>query len=166
MSPTDRLTSTRHLASSRPRPNISRRAIGAGLLLLACLCEARAQESSPAVSQDLALLVSLSDGRAVTLSYDVASERARTPSSAVPLAVLDRHAVSEAFGLGDRLWASRGRGAPGDAHVTAKVSVEWKPARSRFGFERGALGVRLASGYRLALKARRRGVYLYLRGQF
>jgi hypothetical protein len=54
----------------------------------------------------------------------------------------------------------------GNAQDTAKVGVEWKPAKAKFGFERGALGLRLDSGYRLTLRARRGGAGLYLRGQF
>ena len=48
-----------------------------------------------------------------------------------------------------------------------KVGMEWKDkATSRFGFEKGALGVRFDSGLRMSLRARKGGVGLYLRGQF
>jgi hypothetical protein len=65
--------------------------------------------------------------------------------------------------------ASGARGLGTDTangYVNAKVGLEWKPAKSRFGFEHGALGMHLDSGYGLALKARHGGLGLYLRGQF
>lgn len=52
------------------------------------------------------------------------------------------------------------------AYVNTKVGVEWKPAKSRFGFDHGAIGVQFDSGYRLSLKARSGGLSVYLRGQF
>ena len=63
-------------------------------------------------------------------------------------------------------------GAPGlppqtsGGYVNTKVGLEWKPATSRFGFDHGALGMHLDSGYRLSLKARHGGVGVYLRGDF
>jgi hypothetical protein len=65
--------------------------------------------------------------------------------------------------------ASRARGLgadPGADYVSAKVGLEWRPARSTMGFEQGALGMQLDSGYQLSLKARRGGPALYLRGRF
>ena len=53
-----------------------------------------------------------------------------------------------------------------NGYVNAKVGLEWKPAKPRFGFEHGAVGMHLDSGYGLALKARHGGLGLYLRGQF
>lgn len=50
--------------------------------------------------------------------------------------------------------------------VQAKVGVEWKPRTSALGFERGALGIRFDSGYRMSLRARRGGLGVYLRSQF
>ena len=50
--------------------------------------------------------------------------------------------------------------------VQAKVGVEWKARTSRLGFERGALGVRFDSGYRMSLRAKRGGLGVYLRSQF
>lgn len=50
--------------------------------------------------------------------------------------------------------------------VQAKVGVEWKPRTSALGFERGALGIRFDSGYRMSLRAKRGGVGVYLRRQF
>jgi len=63
-------------------------------------------------------------------------------------------------------------GSPGLApdatggYVSTKVGLEWKPAKSSFGFDHGALGIHLDSGYRLSLKARHDGISIYLRGQF
>ncbi|HEX6707906.1 MAG TPA: hypothetical protein VF169_24390 [Albitalea sp.] len=51
-------------------------------------------------------------------------------------------------------------------YVNTKVGMEWKPAQSRFGFDHGAIGFHFDSGYRLAVKARRGGLSVYLRGQF
>jgi hypothetical protein len=50
--------------------------------------------------------------------------------------------------------------------VQAKVGVEWKPRTSALGFERGALGIRFDSGYRMSLRAKRGGFGVYLRSQF
>jgi hypothetical protein len=52
------------------------------------------------------------------------------------------------------------------AYVSTKVGMEWKPAKSTFGFDQGALGIHFDSGYRLSLKARHDGLKVYLRGQF
>jgi hypothetical protein len=51
-------------------------------------------------------------------------------------------------------------------YLRTKVGMEWKPASSRLGFERGMLGMQFDSGYRLSFKARRDGLRIYLRGQF
>jgi hypothetical protein len=48
----------------------------------------------------------------------------------------------------------------------AKVGVEWAASHSRFGFDKGALGLRLDSGYRMSLKVRHGGLAIYLRNQF
>jgi hypothetical protein len=62
---------------------------------------------------------------------------------------------------------ARGFGPDPDAgFVNTKVGVEWKPAKSRFGFEGGRLALQLDSGYKLSLRARKGGIGLYLRGQF
>lgn len=50
--------------------------------------------------------------------------------------------------------------------VSAKVGVEWTPSKMTMGFDQGALGMQLASGYRLSLKARHGGPALYLRTRF
>jgi len=51
-------------------------------------------------------------------------------------------------------------------YLNTKVGMEWKPAKHRLGFERGAIGIHFDSGYRLSLKPRHGGLGLYLRGQF
>jgi len=51
-------------------------------------------------------------------------------------------------------------------YVSTKVGVEWQPAKSRFGFDGGALGIHLDSGYKVTVKTRRDGFGVYLRGQF
>lgn len=62
---------------------------------------------------------------------------------------------------------ARGPGASLAAdQVSAKVGVEWTPSKMTMGFEQGALGMQLASGYRLSLKARHGGPALYLRSRF
>ena len=62
---------------------------------------------------------------------------------------------------------ARGLGLDSDAaYVNTKVGMEWKPAKSRLGFDHGALGVHFDSGYRLSLKARRGGLRIVLRGEF
>ena len=55
---------------------------------------------------------------------------------------------------------------PSANYVNTKVGVEWKPAKSKLGFEHGAIGMHFDSGYKLSLKARHGGLGLYLRGQF
>jgi hypothetical protein len=52
------------------------------------------------------------------------------------------------------------------AYVSTKVGMEWQPAKSRFGFDGGTLGIHLDSGYKLQLKTRRDGLGVYLRSQF
>jgi len=47
-----------------------------------------------------------------------------------------------------------------------KVGMEWKERKSRFGLEKGALGVQLDSGMRMSLRARKGAVGVYLRRQF
>jgi hypothetical protein len=62
---------------------------------------------------------------------------------------------------------ARGLGTdPTLGYLNTKVGMEWKPARSRFGFDRGTFGMRFDSGYHLSLRARHGGLGVYLRGQF
>jgi len=51
-------------------------------------------------------------------------------------------------------------------YVNTKVGMEWKPAKRSFGFDHGAIGMTLDSGYKLSLKPRHGGLGVYLRGQF
>jgi hypothetical protein len=75
---------------------------------------------------------------------------------------MTRHSALYAGAIG-----ARGLGVDtGREYVNTKVGVEWKPARSTFGFDHGAFGLRLDSGYRLSLKARHGGLAIYLRGKF
>jgi hypothetical protein len=61
----------------------------------------------------------------------------------------------------------RGLGTEAPAnYVNTKVGMEWKPAKRTLGFDHGAIGMQLDSGYRLSLKPRHGGLGLYLRGQF
>lgn len=56
-------------------------------------------------------------------------------------------------------------GAPGA--IGARVGVEWAPAKALpMGLDKGLLGVRLDSGYRLSVRPRRGGLAFYVRGQF
>ncbi|HJV61918.1 MAG TPA: hypothetical protein VJ743_13295 [Albitalea sp.] len=76
------------------------------------------------------------------------------------------HLTAESTVYADAYGTRTLAGEPHAGYVNAKVGVEWKPAKPRFGFEHGALGIHLDSGYRLALKAHHGGLGLYLRGQF
>jgi hypothetical protein len=51
-------------------------------------------------------------------------------------------------------------------YVNTKVGMEWKPAKRSLGFDHGAIGMTLDSGYKLSLKPRHGGLGVYLRGQF
>jgi hypothetical protein len=63
--------------------------------------------------------------------------------------------------------ASSATGWP-QPNYNARVGMEFKSAGAGrgLGFERGAIGMQLDSGYRLQMKPRRGGLALYLRGQF
>lgn len=63
---------------------------------------------------------------------------------------------------------SGARGLAGEPYVfyRAKAGVEWKPAKSRLGFEGGRLGLQLDSGYRMSLRTRKGGLTIYLRRTF
>jgi hypothetical protein len=209
-----------------PPPAGTLRTCGVGLVLLACLCEAAAQEAPAWTAyQDRVLLASPSDESAAQWSYEVIAVRSRVLAPTAPRVNLDGRTANDLAGVTYRVWMSSGRAAvgvgigtlgylwpsadghgdgprtligavpnlslgvryrmsnehsvfadasgarglgadAGDAYYTAKVGVEWKPAKAKFGFEQGALGVRFDSGYKLALKARSGGAGLYLRGQF
>lgn len=92
----------------------------------------------------------------------------RSLVGAVPTLTLGmRVRVSDQHLLFADATGARGLGAnPAATHVATKLGMEWKPARSTVGFDHGALGVQLDSGYRLSLKSRRGGPVLYLRNTF
>jgi hypothetical protein len=66
--------------------------------------------------------------------------------------------------------ASGARSAQGEAGAdlfAAKLGVEWAGhSRSRLGFDKGAFGLLLDSGYRMSLRVRHGGLGIYVRGQF
>lgn len=104
----------------------------------------------------------------VRVSPDAQAEALSTLVNTSPtLAVGLRHrfsggSVIYADALGTRtLGGERNAG-----YVNTKVGMEWKPAKPRFGFEHGTVGIHFDSGFRLDVKARRGGLSLYLRGQF
>jgi opacity protein-like surface antigen len=66
----------------------------------------------------------------------------------------------------DALGARRTYAEERSDFYSTKVGVEWKERKSRFGLEKGALGIQLDSGMRMSLKARKGGVGVYLRRQF
>ena len=49
-------------------------------------------------------------------------------------------------------------------YVNTKVGMEWTPAKSTLGFDKGTLGVHFDSGYRLSFRPRKGGLGVYLRG--
>lgn len=67
------------------------------------------------------------------------------------------------------VWRTAGSeaGAPAALYNT-RVGMEFKSASNArgLGFDRGAIGMQLDSGYRLQMKPRRGGLAVYLRGQF
>jgi len=78
-----------------------------------------------------------------------------------------RYQVDERSTLfADALSARRATAESRSDLYSTKVGVEWKEARSRFGFDKGALGVQFDSGVRMSLRARKGGLGVYLRGQF
>jgi hypothetical protein len=92
----------------------------------------------------------------------------RTLSGSVPTVTLGvrYHVSSESHVFADAS-SARGLGAdPTGNYYNTKVGVEWKPAKSRIGFDQGVLGMHFDSGYKLSLKARHGGLALYLRSQF
>lgn len=90
-----------------------------------------------------------------------AAGAAPTASIGMHYRISDRHVLfanaARAGGLG---------ADPATGDISTKLGVEWKPARSTLGFEHGAIGVQLDSGFRLSLKSRRGGPMLYLRNSF
>ena len=79
-----------------------------------------------------------------------------------------RYQLSERSTLyADATGARRGQGEAGADLFATKLGVEWagRP-RSRLGFDKGAFGLRLDSGYRMSLRIRHGGLGIYVRGQF
>ena len=61
----------------------------------------------------------------------------------------------------------RNQGDAGADLFATKLGVEWAGrSRSRLGFDKGAFGLLLDSGYRMSLRIRHGGLGLYVRGQF
>lgn len=94
------------------------------------------------------------------------------PSPAVTVGVqldLAPRATMFADASSAAVWRSAGNepAAPAALYNT-RVGMEFKSAsKSRgLGFDRGAIGMQLDSGYRLQMKPRRGGLAVYLRGQF
>ena len=59
------------------------------------------------------------------------------------------------------------QGDAGADLFATKLGVEWAGrSRSRLGFDKGAFGLLLDSGYRMSLRIRHGGLGLYVRGQF
>jgi hypothetical protein len=67
----------------------------------------------------------------------------------------------------DASGARRGQGEAGADLFATKLGVEWAGrSRSRLGFDKGAFGLLLDSGYRMSLRIRHGGLGIYVRGQF
>lgn len=67
----------------------------------------------------------------------------------------------------DASGARRGQGDAGADLFATKLGMEWAGrSRSRLGFDKGALGLRLDSGYRMSLRIRHGGLAIYVRSQF
>lgn len=93
------------------------------------------------------------------------------PSPAVTVGVrldLAPRATMYADASGTTAWNTAGEAAAPGAVYNTRVGMEFKSAGSArgLGFDRGAIGMQLDSGYRLQMKPRRGGLALYLRGQF
>lgn len=104
-----------------------------------------------------------------SLGYVVPSgDGLRTVAGAVPsVSIGMRYRMTPQHLLFADASGARGLGLdPTATVVSTKLGVEWKPARSTLGFEHGAIGMQLDSGFRLSLKSRRGGPALYLRNSF
>lgn len=86
---------------------------------------------------------------------------------APPLSIGGRLRVTDDRALFADAYRARGDGAgPTGPGRAPKLGVEWSPAKTTLGLERGAIGMQLESGYRLSLKVRHGRPSLYLRGRF
>ena len=99
---------------------------------------------------------------------DGRSDAPRSIAASVPtLTVGMRYWVSTESALYADASGARGLGADSNSrYVNAKVGMEWKPTRSRFGLDQGSLGIHFDSGYHLTLRTRHGGLGLYLRNQW
>lgn len=92
---------------------------------------------------------------------------ATTVVGSVPTASIGlRFALSptaQAYADGSR---TTGLAGQDDVFYNAKAGIEWKPVKSRFGFEGGRFGVQLDSGYRVSFRTRKGGLSIYLRRTF
>lgn len=79
-----------------------------------------------------------------------------------------RYQLSERSTLyADASGARRAQGDAGADLFATKLGVEWAGrSRSRLGFDKGAFGLLLDSGYRMSLRIRHGGLAIYVRGQF
>jgi hypothetical protein len=93
---------------------------------------------------------------------------ARALVGAVPTVTVGmRYRMSNEHSVFADASGARGLGAEAaGAYYNTKVGMEWKPAKSRLGLERGAIGLQFDSGYRLSLRARSGGLAVYLRNTF
>ena len=101
-------------------------------------------------------------------SSDGRGDGARALVGAVPTVTVGmRYRMSKEHSVFADASGARGLGAEAaGAYYNTKVGMEWKPAKSRLGLERGALGFHFDSGYKLSLKARAGGLAVYLRNTF
>jgi hypothetical protein len=88
--------------------------------------------------------------------------------SAAAQAMQSRSEMRAVAGSPFRLSLSQGPRSvvPPVGELTTQLGLEWQPTRSTLGFEPGALGLQLNTGYRLSLKARHGAPVLYLRTTF
>lgn len=77
-----------------------------------------------------------------------------------------RYRVSHATSVYADTSGARGLIEPGLPAYNTRVGVEWKPARERFGWDRGSFGVQFDSGYRMSLRVRHGGLGVFVRGSF
>jgi hypothetical protein len=78
-----------------------------------------------------------------------------------------RYQLSERSTLYADASGARRQGDAGADLFAAKLGVEWAGrSRSRLGFDKGAFGLLLDSGYRMSLRIRHGGLGIYMRGQF
>jgi len=102
------LSAAHHLTSLHAPTPVA--ALGGGLMLLACLCEAVAQEYPiRAGYRGGTLLVTRSDEPPGLWSYEVTTVHSRLLASAAPLANLGARTTSDLLGVSYRVWMARGR---------------------------------------------------------